>query len=193
MEYIHRVISLIYYFLNVRIYKYLDFRAVVLFSVRVNGKKYISVGSNSVVQKDGWLLALKIDDNDPSIVIGEHCAIGDFSHIAAVRSVNIEDKVLIANKVYISDNVHAYEDVSIPVIDQKVLFKSTVTIKSGAWIGENVCIIGANIGKNAVVGANSVVTKDVPDYCIAVGAPAKVIKRYDFEKMKWVNQDSKIS
>ena len=56
-----------------------------------------------------------------------------------------------------------------------------VEIGDGTWIGENVCIIGASIGKQCVIGANSVVLKDIPDYCVAVGLPAKVIKKYNFE------------
>ena len=56
-------------------------------------------------------------------------------------------------------------------------------------MGENVCIIGASVGKHCVIGANSVVTKDIPDYSIAVGTPAKIIKRYDFNKERWCKTD----
>ena len=54
------------------------------------------------------------------------------------------------------------------------------------------CVIGAKIGKHCVIGANSVVTKDIPDYCIAVGIPAKVIKRYDFEKKQWIKNENSL-
>jgi len=187
VDYIKRVISIIFYLFNVSSYRYLNFRAVVYPSVRVAGKKYISIDSNTVVNRYGWLLALKIDDCHPDITIGKNCAIGDFSHITSVRKIHIEDDVLIANNVYISDNIHEYEDITCPIIDQKVVFKAAVTIKSGAWIGENVSIIGASVGKNSVVGANAVVTKDIPDYCIAVGAPAKIIKQYNFNVKKWIS------
>ena len=60
-----------------------------------------------------------------------------------------------------------------------------VVIGEGSWLGEHVCVIGASIGKNCVIGANSVVTHDVPDYSIAVGVPAKVIKRYNFNSKQW--------
>ncbi|PSL48940.1 succinyltransferase-like protein [Chitinophaga niastensis] len=187
MRYWNKFTRIIYYLLNARNYKYLDFKSAVLFSVRVTGKKYITVKRNSMVQRQGWLLAVKIDEHEPEIIIEENCAIGDFSHIVAVRSVHIEKSVLMANKVYISDNLHSYEDISRPVIDQPVVFKAKVRIGSGAWIGENVCIIGASIGKNSVIGANSVVTADIPDYCIAVGCPARVIKKFDQELNKWVS------
>lgn len=62
-----------------------------------------------------------------------------------------------------------------------------VVIGDGSWLGKNVVVIGnVSIGKNCVIAANSVVTKDVPDYSIAAGIPARVIKRYDFDRKEWV-------
>jgi acetyltransferase-like isoleucine patch superfamily enzyme len=60
-----------------------------------------------------------------------------------------------------------------------------VTIGDGAWIGENACVIGASVGKNAVIGANAVVTQDVPDFSVAVGVPARIIKRYNPSSQCW--------
>jgi acetyltransferase-like isoleucine patch superfamily enzyme len=185
IEYIKRIPHLIYFALNFLSFKVLNIRAVMFFSTRVQGKKYISVGRNSVVQRGGWLLAMQIDEHEPELSIGNDCAIGDFCHIAAVRKVVFEDDVLIANNVYISDNLHGYEDIDIPIKNQPVIFKKVVVLRSGCWIGENVCIIGASIGKNSIIGANSVVTSDIDDYCIAVGSPAKVIKKYDPVTQKW--------
>lgn len=175
-----------HYVFNAPFYKKIDLSAVVYNSVRVEGKKYISIGKKSTIQRLGWLLALKVEEHDPELNIGANCAIGDFCHITAIRKVIIEDDVLMANKVYISDNVHEYQDINVPVIRQGVLFKGEVRIKSGAWIGENVCIIGASIGKNSIIGANAVVTKDIPDYAIAVGSPARVIKQYDTVTNQWI-------
>jgi acetyltransferase-like isoleucine patch superfamily enzyme len=105
-----------------------------------------------------------------------------------VREVVIGDEVLTANNVYISDNIHEYEDITKPVMHQAVRFKRTVVIGAGAWIGENVSIIGASVGKNSVIGANSVVTRDIPDYCVAVGAPAVVIRQFDLQLQTWVDK-----
>jgi acetyltransferase-like isoleucine patch superfamily enzyme len=93
--------------------------------------------------------------------------------------------VLTADKVYISDNQHTYDNPDIPIQNQPIKQCKTIIIKEGSWIGENVCIIGACIGKNSVIGANSFVTHDIPDYTIAVGAPARVIKKYNFKTRKW--------
>jgi lipopolysaccharide O-acetyltransferase len=62
-----------------------------------------------------------------------------------------------------------------------------ITIGEGCWIGQNVIVLpDVNIGDKCVIGANSVVTKDIPSYSIAVGMPAKVIKKYNFELHRWV-------
>lgn len=187
IEYFKRIPNLFYFLFNFFEYKKLNIRSVVFFSVRVQGKKNISIGRNSVIQRGGWLLAIKIDNENPILSIGDNCAIGDYSHITCVRKVVFENDVLVANNVYISDNLHDYENINIPIKDQAVNFKGQVVLKSGCWIGENVCIIGASVGKNSVIGANSVVTTDIGDYCIAVGSPAKVIKKYDLKSQKWLS------
>lgn len=121
------------------------------------------------------------------MIIGEGCAIGDFNHIAAVRRVVLGKNVLTANRVYISDNCHGYDDIHVPIMHQPVKFKAEVLIGDGSWIGENVCVIGAKIGKNCVIGANSVVIDDIPDHSVAAGAPARVIKKYDISTNRWIS------
>ena len=188
INYLKLIPRFFYFLFNFSSYNNLNLRTIVFFSVRVQGKKYISIGRNSVIQRGGWLLAIKIDDTDPMLEIGDNCAIGDYCHITAVRKVKLEDDVLLANNVYISDNLHGYENIKIPIINQEVIYKKEVIIGSGSWIGENVCIIGASVGRNSVIGCNSVVTKDIDDYCIAVGSPARVIKRFDFNTRQWVQE-----
>lgn len=76
-------------------------------------------------------------------------------------------------------NIHLKRNVDIPVIDQGIVQKNQkVSIGNGSYIGINSVIVGnVTIGKHCVVGANSVVTKDVPDYCVVVGSPARIIKK----------------
>lgn len=151
----------------------------------IQGAKYIKLGDHTTVMKDAWFLALKISEVNPQLIISDNCYLGHYIHIVAVNKIVIEDKVLIADKVYISDNLHSFDDIGTPIIEQKIKFHREVLIKKGAWIGENVCIIGAVVGYNSVVAANSVVTKDVPDYCVVAGIPAKIIKRYCHESQSW--------
>jgi acetyltransferase-like isoleucine patch superfamily enzyme len=150
----------------------------------------ISIGHNVQVAPKTWLAALPLTgENEVQLVIGDGTNIGHFNHIYATKSIIIGQKVLMADKVYISDNLHSYENITFPIIEQPIKQISPVEIGDGSWIGENVCIIGSKVGKNSVIGANSVVTKDIPDYSVAVGAPAKVIKRYCFSSNKWIRVD----
>ena len=92
-------------------------------------------------------------------------------------SGNWRESTPLAN-VYITDCDHEYRNIKIPVIDQGIVQRGQrVSIGEGSYIGINAVIVGnVKIGKHCVIGANSVVTKDVPDYCVAVGSPARVIK-----------------
>lgn len=154
---------------------------------RIDGAEGIEVGQKTVMQRGNWLYCCGIDNVPASLKIGMGCVFGYNNHITAVRDVVIGDFVLTANNVYISDNLHGYEDISMPVMYQPIRFKKAVSIGDGCWIGENVCIIGARIGKNCVIGANAVVTHDIPDYSVAVGIPAVVIRQFDQNMQKWID------
>ena len=106
-------------------------------------------------------------------------------------TINRPVTAAIKNKVYISDNLHSYADLSKPIIEQPIKQLKKIRIGEGSWIGENVCVIGASIGKHCTIGANSVVTHDIPDYSVAVGAPARVVKRYNEMTQKWEKIEEK--
>lgn len=154
--------------------------------LRVDGKRNIHIKRNVIVQKQTWLAAVPLTGvQECKLVINEGAIIGNFNHIYSSSSIVIEADVLTADKVYISDCAHHYEDVATPVCKQPIKQLKEVVIGRGAWLGENVCVIGASVGKGSVVGANSVVLSDIPDFCVAVGSPAKVIKRYNEETKEW--------
>ncbi|NCU04760.1 MAG: acyltransferase [Chitinophagaceae bacterium] len=156
----------------------------------ITGHKRIFIGSNVYINDKAWLVCEALTgDANAKLSIGDGTYIGRFSHIYATSNIEIGKKVLMADKVYLSDNLHGYRDVDRPVIDQPIQQTNPVIIADGAWLGENVCVIGARVGKNSVVGANSVVTKDIPDYCVAVGSPAVIIKRYNFDTKQWCKTD----
>jgi acetyltransferase-like isoleucine patch superfamily enzyme len=148
--------------------------------------KSIFIGNDVMVQYKSWLAARpQTGNHEARLTIDDGSRIGNFNHIYATNSIHIEKNVLTADKVYISDNLHSYTNIHVPILKQPIRQLNSVKIGEGAWLGENVCIIGASVGKQSVVGANSVVTKDVPDYCIVVGSPAKIIKRYNSESGEW--------
>ena len=104
----------------------------------------------------------------------------------------IEDNVLIGPDNFIALNTHNYEDINVSIINQgeREFIKNgngKLIIGEGSWIGTHCAIIGdVKIGKHCVIGANSVVTHDIPEYCVAVGNPAKIVKKYDFDRKCWL-------
>jgi acetyltransferase-like isoleucine patch superfamily enzyme len=184
---IFRIPIQLYYFLIFRRYSY---KSVIYKPLQIDGGKNISIGKQVNIQYKTWLAALPLTGSDKcQLVIEDGAIIGHFNHIYATKSIIIEKNALIADRVYISDNLHDYSDPVIPIKNQEIIQKNEVVIGSGCWIGENVSIIGASIGKNSVIGANSVVTKDIPDFCVAVGIPARIIKRYNFKTNTWERID----
>lgn len=157
--------------------------------LRIDGYKHIYIGNKCTIQYKTWLASNPLTGKNAELVIEDGCSIGNFNHIYSTHRVVLHKNVLTADKVYISDNLHGYEDISTPINHQPIVQKSHVEIGEGSWLGENVCVIGAKIGKHCVIGANSVVTKDIPDYCVAVGSPARVIKQFDFNENKWKRTD----
>lgn len=118
--------------------------------------------------------------------IGDRTQIHPFVHIGATSGVEIGSDCLFASHVYITDHDHDWRDGSKPVSSSRVLLTAPVTIGDGVWLGERVCVLkGVTIGDGAIVGAGSVVTKDIPARCIAVGSPARVVKRWNDETREW--------
>jgi acetyltransferase-like isoleucine patch superfamily enzyme len=116
--------------------------------------------------------------SNPVVSIGDRTMIGRGSHIVGHFSIEIGDDIQTGPYVYVTDQNHVYEDPDMPVGRQWPVERA-VSIGSGSWLGTGVVILpGATIGRNAVVGAGAVVTGEIPDHCVAVGAPARVVKRY---------------
>jgi acetyltransferase-like isoleucine patch superfamily enzyme len=139
----------------------------------------IHVGNGVSFGEYAWLNAKNDLKNDkPTLYIGDDTYIGRFVQINAWQSVNIGRNVLIADRVLISDADHNYDDCNTPIIRQGDSFNGCVSLKDGCWIGIGVVVLpNVTIGQNAVVAANSVVTQDVPDFAVAGGIPAKIIKQ----------------
>ncbi len=109
-----------------------------------------------------------------SIHIGEGTHIEPWVHICAAAPLHIGKNVLMASRVYISDNDHQFQNRSLPVLLQP-LTVNPVQIEDNVWLGENVVVLkGVTIGEGAVIGAGSVVTKNIPPYAVAAGIPAAV-------------------
>jgi len=139
----------------------------------------VVVGANVEIGNDAWLNA--VDDRGdglPTLRIGTGAHIGRFAHINAWRDVVIGANVLIADRVFITDCSHEFSARDVPIRHQGDVFVGPVVLGDGCWIGIGAVIMpGVTIGRNAVVGANAVVTRDVPDFAVAAGVPAKLLRR----------------
>lgn len=160
--------------------------------VEFKNPQRISIGKRVNIQPYTWIAAM-INDLpfknvfDPWIEIHDGVHIGRFCQITISNGLVIERDVLITEGVLITDTIHGYENVNIPILRQRMFNRGPIKIKQGAWIGNGARIVGSvTIGKNSIVGANAYVDKDVPDYCLVGGVPAKILKRYDPITGNWV-------
>jgi acetyltransferase-like isoleucine patch superfamily enzyme len=152
--------------------------SVVVPPLRLSGEGRIAVGDRVFVGSGAWLQGLPDGNNRRiAISIGNGVSIAGACVISAVRSVQLEDEVLLARNVYISDHSHKYSDTQHSILSQGLDKVAPVRIGRGAWLGQNVVVCpGVTIGPGAVIGANSVVTGDIPAFSVAAGAPARVVK-----------------
>lgn len=153
-------------------------RSVIEPPVRISGERRIAIGSHVFVGAGSWLQVLDDAAPDARLELGDGTSIAGTCVLSAALSVRLGAKVLLASNVYIADHAHGYADPTTAVLDQGIEQVAPVEIGDGAWLGQNVVVCpGVTIGKGAVIGANSVVKSDVPPYAVAVGAPARVVKR----------------
>jgi acetyltransferase-like isoleucine patch superfamily enzyme len=120
------------------------------------------------------------------IVLKRGCFINSFTEIAAAGHITIGEDVMIGQQCCIIDMNHGYEDVGRSVKSQAVRVRGEIRIGDGSWLGAHCVVVGGvTIGRHCVVGAHSLVNRDVPDFCVAAGAPARVLKRYDGDSRAW--------
>lgn len=138
-----------------------------------------SLGDNSIIEY------FSILDNAVGIInIGNNTRVGLNNTI--IGPVQIGSNTILAQNIVLSGLNHNYQDIHVPVKQQGVN-TAPIIIGNDCWIGANSIITsGVHVGKHVIVAGGSVVTKDIPDYCVVAGNPAKIIKQYDFEKQEWI-------
>ncbi len=147
--------------------------------VKIEHPEYISLGANVHLNDHCWLSVVSTGDGkaDPQLVIGAGSYIGRFGTLACIDRLVIGPNVLISDRVFIGDAAHGFARIDLPIMQQPMTSPGPVTIGGGTWIGIGVSILpNVHIGRNCVIGAGAVVSKDIPDYCVAVGNPARVIR-----------------
>lgn len=150
--------------------------------IRIEGEGRIAVGSRVFVGAGAWLQVIGGPESEGFIEIGDGTSLAGGCVLSSAAGISLGRRVLFARHVYVADHRHAFADGERAVIDQGIEQVMPVTIGDGAWLGENVVVgPGVTIGRGAVVGANAVVLDDVPDRAVAVGAPARIVRRLEPE------------
>ncbi len=135
----------------------------------------IRIGDGSVISK-GCVIQAKTRP----LTMGKHCDIGAHVILSSIGGIHLADSVLIAGNCYIGGGRYHNEDLEKAIMYQGVYSRGAVTIGEGSWIGASATILdGVSIGRGCIIGANALVTKDIPDYAVAVGSPAKVVQQRD--------------
>jgi acetyltransferase-like isoleucine patch superfamily enzyme len=159
-------------------------------TVALYGEAYMRIGRDVIVGPyctlSAGVMPGHVPDQDPVVTIGDGVLIGRGSGIVGHRSVSIGDGVFTGHHVYVTDANHGYEDVA-ETIGRQFAPPRPVAVGAGSWLGHgSVVLPGATVGEHVAVGAGSVVTGDLPSYSVAVGNPARVIRRYDTERAEWI-------
>lgn len=165
------------------------------FPMVIRGKEYIDFGEKLTTGVGCRLEGFPGNKpEEKKLKFGKNVQINDYVHIVAMDNISIGDNVLMASHVFISDNSHGSykgdEQDSSPEIPptERPYRTAPVVVGKNCWIGEGVIIMpGVIIGEGCVIGAHSIVSKNIPAKTIAVGTPAKVIKKWDDDKQCWVN------
>lgn len=156
----------------------------------MQGREFMTIGKNFGALRNFWISAISCHNGEvyyPKIVIEENVSFGANCHVACINHVSIGSGTLLGSHVHITDHDHGRYDTSTYTSDPRTAPRERplwsngpVIIESDVWIGDGVIVLsGVNIGAGSVIGANSVVTRSIAPWSVAVGAPAVVVKQYN--------------
>lgn len=156
--------------------------------------EYLEVGDNVLIwpgcRLEGINHASLSEEAPPRIVLGNNVSFQQYCHITSAQQVEIGARTSVLFGVMITDTDHCYDQVGISPAMQPLITKPTI-IDEDCFIGAGAIIqAGTRLGRHCIVGANAVVRGSFPDYCVIVGAPARIVKRYDLERCQWRLTDS---
>lgn len=166
-------------------------RSLIFKPILIGNPRFISIGNRTTIRDLARLEALDpvADGKKPNLSIGNGVNIEQGAHIICQNSVTIEDDVSITPYCVIADAIHPFHDPDqLPKIGARLDRDAIhpVRIGRGTFVGAHSVILpGVTIGAGCVIGAGSVVSRDVPDFCIAAGVPARVIRVFDFDSRTW--------
>ena len=155
-------------------------------TVNVFGWESVSIGSNTLIGEWSWLNVNGRIKNFKHIKIGDYCYLGRRNLLSSSKELIISDYVMTNNDCKFLGSNHIYKDPMEPYIATGTTNDDTLKIGANVWIGAGVIVLGAvSVGHGSIIGAGSIVTKDIPPFSIAVGNPCRAIKRFDFKTNQW--------
>ncbi|MGA8273700.1 MAG: acyltransferase [Candidatus Sulfotelmatobacter sp.] len=151
----------------------------------------VKIGNSVILDRDVWInIPIIPASKDAIILIADHCRIGRRCVLSAKNRIDIGQRVIFGPGALVMDHNHAFDDVTIPIAQQGVTPGGTIRIEEGCWIGYGAAIVCNQgelvIGRNSVIGANSVLTRSVPPNSIVSGNPGRIVKQFDHSKGQWV-------
>lgn len=169
---------------------------MIRFPIVIRGKKYIDFGMKLTTGRN-CRIEVNGEHSGKRLVFGENVNIGDNVSIRCANSISIGNNVLMGSRVLIIDNSHGSysgnnQDAPDTPPNERKITSNPISIAENVWIGEGAVIQqGVSIGSGSIIAANSVVTKNIPENCLAGGVPARILKRYSEKSESWENYESK--
>jgi acetyltransferase-like isoleucine patch superfamily enzyme len=161
----------------------------------LRGLAHIDIGKNFSVMEGLWLEAhdrYRDQELNPRVIIGDDVSVSRWCHVSAIEYIEIGSRTLLGSNVYIADHNHGtysgieQSDPTVSPATRPLGGGGPVIIGEDVWIGNNAVLVGPlNVGRGAIIGANSVVTRDVPVNTIVAGVPARPIKRFSDKSNVW--------
>jgi acetyltransferase-like isoleucine patch superfamily enzyme len=163
--------------------------------IRRSAASRIRIGNSVYIASGTWLnIPEPAIDAPPAIILENGCKIGRRCMISAKNRVCLEEDVLFGPSVLITDHSHEFSDPDMPIHAQGLTDGGTVLIGRNSWLGHGAAVIctsgDLSVGRNSIIGANSVVTRSVPPFSVVIGNPAKVVRRYDPDSGEWIKVGS---
>ena len=160
-------------------------------TVNIFGWRHVSVGSDTLIGEQTWINVNKRVEGFEHIKIGNYCYLGRRNLLSSSKELIISDYVMTNNECKFLGSNHVYDNPLEPYISTGTVNDGILKIGVNVWIGAASQVLGAvEVGHGSIIGAGSIVTKDIPPFSIAVGNPCKVIKRYNFQLNQWDKVDN---